>query len=311
MTDPLESIAERDRRAQLEMLRELDGELRTSAQLRNILPGFKGQKGIYKPSGSPYALWVRETLRGVYPDKDPTVEPDGSWEYNYAPEGRNGRPDMTLDTNRALLKCMEERVPIGVIRQIRASGRDRIYEVRGLGYVTEFDGSHFVLRGEPIDVADRPVEAASTLTFEPFDRTLPALAPSLRRIREVRFKLAVRRIYHERCGLCNIGYHLGRTPLAIEAAHIIPVQSDGTSKDVRNGILLCSNHHMLFDSYAWTFDEDLRVIVTRDSEFRRSACSNHVLLAEGQKLANLPDNSIDYPDSAAVGYRMELFQKSQ
>ena len=88
------------------------------------------------------------------------------------------------------------------------------------------------------------------------------LAPTLRRIRDARFKLAIRRIYHERCGLCNLGYHIGQTPLALEAAHVIPVNDDGTSKDVRNGLLLCSNHHTLFDSYAWTLDEDLRVQVT-------------------------------------------------
>jgi hypothetical protein len=311
LTDPLEAVTEPSRRSQLEALRELDGVVRTSAELRGSLPGFKGQKGIYKPRGSPYALWVRQTLRGAYPDREPVVEPDGSWKYDYAPEGRAGHPDMTLDTNRALLRCMEEKVPIGVIRQIRSPRGERLYEVRGLGYVTSFDGSHFTLRGEPIDVTARPVEAPSPLSFVPFDKTLHSMAPTLRTIREARFKLAVRRIYHERCSLCNIGYHVGRTPLAIEAAHIIPVQNDGTSRDVRNGILLCSNHHALFDSYAWTFDEDLRVLVTSDTEFRRSASANHVIVAEGRKLSNLPDDLIDYPDGAAIRFRINLFEKNQ
>ena len=311
MTDPLEFIREPSRREQLRSLRELDGAIRTSAELRTSLPGFKGQKGIYKPRGSRYALWIRQTLRGLYADKEPVVEPDGSWKYEYAPEGRGGQPDMTLDTNRALLRCMEEKVPIGVIRQIRASGVGRVYEVRGLGYVTGFDGTYFTLRGEPIDVTARPAEAPFSLAFEPFDRTLPTVAPTLQRIRESRFKLAIRRIYHERCSLCNTGYHVGRTPLAIEAAHIIPVQNQGTSKDVRNGVLLCSNHHALFDSYAWTFDEDLRVQVTQDAEFRRSAESNHVVKAEGRILVNLPDNRLDYPDREAVRYRTVLFEKNQ
>ena len=311
MTDPLDSIVEGSRREELQALRDLDGMVRTSAELRSALPGFKGQKGIYKPHGSPYALWIRQTLRGVYPDREPVVEPDGSWKYDYAPEGRGGRPDMTLDTNRALLRCMEDKIPIGVIRQIPSQAGKRIYEVRGLGYVTGFDGTHFALRGEPIDVTERPVEVPSALRFEPFDRTLPSVAPALRRIRETRFKLAVRRIYHERCSLCNIGYHVGRTPLAIEAAHIIPVQNDGTSKDVRNGVLLCSNHHTLFDSFAWTLDDHLRVLVTSDADFRRSASSNHVILAEGKKVPNLPDDQLDFPDGAAIRFRMDLFEKHQ
>jgi len=311
MVDPLEAVVDKTRRTQLENIREMDGDIRTSADLRTILPGFRGQKGIYKPSGSPYVLWVRQTLRGVYPDKDPVAEPDGSWRYEYSPEGRGGLPDMTLDTNRALLKCMEDKIPVGVIRQIPSQGGERAYEVRGLSYVTGFDGTHFVLMGEPIDVTDRPVEAPAALKFEPFDRILHTLAPALRRIREERFRLAVRRIYHERCSLCDIGYHVGRTPLAIQAAHIIPVQNEGTSKDVRNGVLLCNNHHALFDSYAWSLDEDLRVLVTTDPDFRRSAHSNHILRAEGRRVPNLPDDALDYPATSAIRYRMDLFERHQ
>jgi putative restriction endonuclease len=293
------------------MFRELDGALRSSAELRSTLPGFKGQKGIYKPRGSPYALWIRQTLRGVYADKEPVINPDGSWVYDYAPEGRRGQADMTLDTNKALLRCMEDNVPIGVLRQIRTGDTSRTYEIEGLGYVTGFDGTHFRLSGEPIDVADRPVVAPALFRFEPFDKVFPTLAVTFRKNREERFKLAIRRVYHERCSLCNIGYHVGRTPLAIQAAHLIPFQNDGTSKDVRNGILLCSNHHTLFDCYAWTLDEDLQVRVTQDHAFRASAVLNHVLKAEGRRLANLPDALSDRPDPFAIRYRMDLFESHQ
>lgn len=311
MTDPLETIDNPTRREQLGLLRELDGSTESSAKLRQILPGFKGQKGIYKPRGSPYALWVRQTLRRAYPDKELVVEPDGSWVYDYSPEGRKGQPDMTLDTNRALLRCMDDGVPVGVIRQVGAGPVGRNYEIRGLGYVTAFDGTHFRIRGEPIDVSTRPLETPGRFEFEPFDATFPALAPTLRRVRDVRFKLAVRRVYHERCSLCNLGYRLGSNLLALEAAHVIPVENEGTSKDVRNGILLCSNHHTLFDSYAWTFDEDLRVRVTSDSAFRQSAGSNHVLRAEGRRLDNLPDLNEDLPDPLAIRYRQHLFERHQ
>ncbi|MDG6935116.1 MAG: HNH endonuclease [Nitrososphaerota archaeon] len=36
---------------------------------------------------------------------------------------------------------------------------------------------------------------------------------------------------------------------AVETSHIIPVGRDGTSKDIRNGVLLCKNHHTLFGSH--------------------------------------------------------------
>jgi hypothetical protein len=309
--DPLEAIHDKARREQLSLFRELDGTVRSSIQLRGSLAGFKGQKGIYKPRGSPYALWVRQTLRGVYEDKEPVINPDGSWVYDYAPEGRAGRADMSLDTNKALLRCMDDNVPIGVLRQVRAANQTRMYQIEGLGYVTGFDGTHFRLSGEPIDVTQMPVVSPASFKFEPFDRVFPTLALTLRKNREERFKLAVRRVYHERCSLCNIGYHVGRTPLAIQAAHLIPFQNGGTSKDVRNGILLCSNHHDLFDSFAWTFDEDLQVRVTRDQSFRDSAALNHVLKSDGKLLANLPDSAVDHPDPVAIRYRMDLFDKHQ
>jgi HNH endonuclease len=311
MADPLDSITDRVRRDQLARIRELDGTVQTSVQLRSGIPGFKGQKGIYKPSGSSHALWIRQTLRRAYPDKDLVVGPDGSWTYEYSPEGRQGRPDMSLDTNRALLRCMADGVPIGVFREVRSGRPGKAYEVQGLGYVESFDGAHFRIVGEPIDVSDRPVDAPAQMRFEPFDRSFPSLAPVLRRNRDLRFKLAIRRVYHERCSLCNLGYHFGDTPLALEAAHLIPVENLGTSKDIRNGMLLCSNHHSLFDNYTWTLDEDLRVRVTEDRDFRRTAAPNHVMKIEGQRLPNLPDNPFEHPDSFAIKFRMDLFEKNQ
>jgi hypothetical protein len=311
MSDPLESVTSSVRRDQLARIRDLDGAVESSARLRELIPGFKGQKGIYKPAGSAHTLWVRQTLRRAYPDKDLVVSEDGSWVYDYAPEGRGGSPDMKLDTNQSLLRCMKDGIPVGVIRQIRSSRGVRLYEVRGLGYVTSFDGAYFRIVGEPIDVADRPAVVPAEMRFEPFDRTFPELSTSLRRIRFQRFKLAIRRVYHERCSLCNVGYHLARTPLALEAAHLIPVEDFGTSKDIRNGLLLCSNHHALFDNYAWTMDEDLRVTVTSDPDFRESAQSNHVLRVEGKRLPNLPDEEFEVPALDAIRFRMNLFEKNQ
>lgn len=311
MSDPLDALADSPSRRWLLQLRNLDGTVRTSAQLRALLPGFKGQKGIYKPRGAVHALWVRQTLRKVYPDKEPVVNPDGSWVYDYSAEGRGGRPDLSLPTNRALLKCQEDGIPVGVIRQVASAQGPRTYEVRGLGYVTGFDGEHFRIRGEPIDVSARPVESPTQLQFEPFDRTLPSLAATLRQNRAFRFRLAVRRVYHERCGLCNIGYRIAGAPVALEAAHVIPVDRMGTSKDVRNGILLCSNHHALFDGFAWTLDEDFRVRVTENRGFRESAASNHVVRAEGHRLPNLPDEITDRPDAQAIRFRTDLFERHQ
>ena len=38
-------------------------------------------KGIYKPRWSEYALSVRQTLGGPYPDRGPLTREDGTWSY--------------------------------------------------------------------------------------------------------------------------------------------------------------------------------------------------------------------------------------
>lgn len=64
--------------------------------------------------------------------EEPRYFPDGSWTYGYSPEGRDGRIDMNLDTNRALFHGMENRIPVGVMRQVSGVSGSRAYEVLGL-----------------------------------------------------------------------------------------------------------------------------------------------------------------------------------
>jgi len=310
MTDPLEKIQDEGLRHSLQMIRELMGSMERSRDLQDRIPGFKTQKGIYKPQNSNYALWVRQTSRGIYPDQDVTNLPDGSWLYRYTPEAKNGKTDMSLSTNNALLNSMDDRVPVGVFIQKKLPGSDRTYEVMGLAYVEEYDGKHFVMHGEPIEIENRPMAKSSITPFQPFETYREKTSESTAPIRQRAFQTAVRRVYHEKCSLCEIGFRFHGEPIGLEAAHIIPVSDRGTSIDIRNGILLCRNHHILFDSYLWTFDEDFRVRVSSDRVFRESAANNHVLKAEGRKLANLPVEDYDLPAVKAIDYRLDLFEKN-
>jgi len=124
----------------------------------------------------------------------------------------------------------------------------------------------------------------------------------------MRFGVAVRRAYKEKCSLCEVGYRVHGRIVGLEAAHIIPVENRGTSLDVRNGILLCRNHHILFDEYAWVPDEDLRVLVTADDEFRASAIANCILECEGRRLPNLPPKMDLLPAVEALKYRLNKFK---
>jgi hypothetical protein len=112
-----------------------------------------------------------------------------------------------------------------------------------------------------------------------------------------------------RCSLSEVGYRVRGRPLGLEAAHIIPVSDRGTSVDVRNGLLLCGNHHVLFDAFAWAPDEDLRVRVAADGPFRESAAANCVLTWEGRRLPNLPESADLRPAVEAVRFRLGQFER--
>ena len=89
--------------------------------------------GISKPSWSEYALSIVMKLSSPYAHKDEVVFlEDGRWLMLYSPRsGRAHHPD-----NRALVRCMEERIPIGVFKQLTGK-TDKYYgstyRVLGLG----------------------------------------------------------------------------------------------------------------------------------------------------------------------------------
>jgi putative restriction endonuclease len=309
--DPLRRLSGNPTLPTLERIRELEGESVPAVQLRESMPGFQAQKGIYKPAGSEYALWVRETNAGRYADQLPDYFPDGSWSYRYSPEGRNGATDLTLPSNKGLIRCMEDRVPVGVFRQESDAHGHRVYKVLGLAFVERLEGDHFVLRGEPIDVSSDPWPTATIPPFQPFESSSPNVESVVRTLRERRFGSVIREIYHDKCSLCALGYRLRGRSLGLEAAHVIPVEAKGIVGDVRNGILLCRNHHSLFDNFAWTFDTDLNVLVTEDREFRTSAAANHILDWEGRRLPNLPEAPENFPAPQAIDWRLTEFHGRQ
>ncbi len=309
MADPILKVSNQRDQTALRYISELMGKIELSTALQGTVPGFKTQKGIYKPTDSPYALWIRHTSRGIYPDKDFTYLPDGSWTYKYMPEAKRGETDLSLSTNRSLLKCRADRIPIGVFLQREIPGLQRSYQVMGLAYVEDFDGTHFIIHGEAIDPEDAPMMSDRITPFEPFERNPNRMSPSMRVLREHAFQTAVHRVYHEKCSLCELGYRYQGQSFAVEAAHIIPVSEHGTSKDIRNGVLLCKNHHTLFDGHLWAFDEDFRILVNPDRQFRQSAVNNCVLRMEGKKLPNLPEAQYDLPAAEAIEFKLKEFHK--
>ena len=77
------------------------------------------------------------------------------------------------------------------------------------------------------------------------------------RERQHRFRNDLFEMQGSVCAFCDFD-----VPVALEAAHIVPKQENGTD-DPRNGLLLCSVHHRIFDTNCIGINPDGLALVPR------------------------------------------------
>ncbi len=226
-------------------------------------------KGIYKPKWTKYALSVKQTLNSPYPDREPVVRPDGTWLYEYHQEND---PSATEEfTNRGLVACREDRVPVGVMRQVSRKPHVR-YHVLGLALVTGWDAGYFSLEGfSPSGACQEPgpapeiqrltpkdEERFANGTFDPAavsDARERMMALLVRRLGQDAFRSMLIKLYRGRCALtgCDV-------PAVLEAAHVTPYLGPATNH-ATNGILLRSDIHTLFDQRLIAIDPITRQVI--------------------------------------------------
>ncbi|MGO4469968.1 HNH endonuclease, partial [Pseudoduganella sp. RAF53_2] len=217
------------------------------AQMANGMFLVNKAKGIHKPAGSQYALSIRESLGGPYPDREPKFNPDGSWTYEYFQEQLDPSKRDRMYTNVALLACKRDEIPVGVIRQVKAKPNPR-YQVLGLALVREWENGHFNLEGlssgPPNPVQGNDTSSSGEDDFDPEsieDARKKTLAAIVCRQGQGKFRRLVLAAYEGHCALsgCDV-------PAALEAAHIYGYMGEETNV-VENGLLLRADIHTLYD----------------------------------------------------------------
>ena len=103
-------------------------------------------KGTYKPAWLNYALSIRKALISEHPDDEPSGNPRSEWSLKYFQEGLKIDDRDRYYTNRALMACLKDKVPVGVLIQVSAKPDSR-YRVYGLGEVISWRGGYFFIRG--------------------------------------------------------------------------------------------------------------------------------------------------------------------
>ena len=127
-----------------------------------------------------------------------------------------------------------------------------------------------------------------------------------RRRRDPRFRAQVLAAYGSRCAVCEFAGRLGDTPLAIEAAHIKWHEANGPA-EVENGLALCSLHHDLFDSGAFTLMPELQVIVA--DTVRGAGVEASLGRFHGKALRAPPGAGFPHPNPQFLAWhRSEVFR---
>ena len=267
--------------------------------------------GIYKPAGSEYALSIVTKVTSPYDRKDEVIFlQDGRWLMTYSP--RSG--GLNLPDNQALVKCMDDRVPLGIFKQVGEGDKQQgsTYLVMGLGLITNYDSKADVFVIESVDrkaleqvtkvIADEKsryeVQLYAQLTneFQPFIDAEYATRFTNVVKRDAAFREIVLQEYSCTCAVCEMRFKLDDLVEAT-AAHIIPKRKSGTD-DPRNGLSLCRTHHWAFD--AGVFSLTNRYEVLPSPAIDRADSKNFGLAGMSGKTILMPKDDTVIPHPKAI-----------
>ena len=254
-------------------------------------------KGIYKPSYTDFALSIRQTLGSPYADKELIYRPNGSWVYPYFQENPDPNARDKEATNRGLMKCLREEVPVGVMIQTKPKPGVE-YLVLGLGRVVGWDAGYFIIESFR---SDRRQDGAPDAAMDWLAAELEQIAPPpengtreweirqvLKRRGQVRFRSSLIRAYQGRCAIS------GCDALdALEAGHVAPY-SRSVNNHTSNGLLLRADLHSLFDLGLVGIHPTELTVMLSPKLAKTSYADLH-----GQKI-ELPKDSADHPNAAAL-----------
>jgi putative restriction endonuclease len=230
----------------------------------------------------------------------------------YFQEGESPTGDQ-LFTNRALKRCMDDGILVGVARQKSAKPNPTTYEILGIAKVTSWKNGFFQLDGysqdgtiisQPIDgpLAKELADHESKETSESFDPTSQTdardkvLREIVRRRGQQAFRAKLLRIYGGHCAITAC-----KVEAILEAAHITPYLGPDTNK-VGNGMLLRADIHTLWDLG----------LIAINPETMNIWLSPNLVESEYERFNNtiplLPNNPENHPSIEALKAQWKLSQ---
>jgi len=275
LQDRLQTLTEEHRRA-LQWFWDRHGELIGWPEPLEGLFLVNRPKGIHKPKGWTHTLSVRQSLTGPYADRPPVGQMNGVWTYQYFQEGQDPAERDSYATNRGLMACALDDVPVAVL--IQEKGRPKVqYRVWGLAKVVGWHEGHFTLRGydaagetqsPPINETDLVYEPPTSAYGGVAEPGLPLNSEDARKRIEAqivvrqggaKFRKQALKTFNGRCAISGWDVEA-----VLEAAHIVPYRGPQTDQ-ADNALLLRADLHTLFDREMLHIDPDSRRIVLATS----------------------------------------------
>ncbi|MEU7713322.1 HNH endonuclease [Micromonospora chalcea] len=229
-------------------------------------------KGIYKPKDLVYALSVRINLGSPYDDGEIFEREDGSWYFAYHQENPDSSQRDIQFTNRALMACIADRVPVGVLKEREVpANRPSEYDVLGLAVPVSWQAGYFFFEGARTDRAWRFGDTATAvlvstaeaqddapegmeLPSDDYDARLRVVRHIVARRGQRAFRAALMQAYGGRCAITGVD-----AEAVLEAAHLLPYRGK-ESNALQNGLLLRADVHTLLDLRLLAIDPASRCV---------------------------------------------------
>lgn len=263
-------------------------------------------KGILKPRDLEVALSIRIQLDSPYPDGEIYTRDDGTWYFAYHQENPDPAQRDDEYTNRAVMRCIDERVPVGVMKErIPDKENSDTYEVLGLGVPVKWEAGYFFVEGIRADGYWHRGDTETDLLLSEAEHGAPdakeAQPPSddydarVRTTRQIvtrrgqpKFRAGLLAVYEGRCAVT-----LSDTQAVLEAAHIRPYRGPD-SNVLSNGLLLRADVHTLFDLALLAIEPGSHIVRVADS-LKKSSYGE----LDGTRLS-LPSDPMCRPSSEAL-----------
>jgi putative restriction endonuclease len=247
-------------------------------------------------------------INSRYPDQKIIYRKDGSWSFRYFQEEIEGRNPISLFTNKSLIACLKDQIPIGVAIQIKEKP-GTCYKILGIANVLEFKEGFFQINGYSDDgflinesyygsFSKELDEIDPEVTYDPQSQE-DARAKVLRQIvlrqGQKKFRNQLLKVYNSTCLItgCNM-------PSVLEAAHITAYLGPDTNH-LTNGLILRSDIHVLWD---------LGLIAIEPNEMK--VYINQILIGSeyeqyNEKIINLNLKEDYFPSNKALESQWNIF----